>query len=204
MSRWKDVAQSQAGEAYAETYARRFKELAEAGQDINGEATAAASLKAAPARVLDAGCGTGRSTIALAAMGYDVVGVDLDDAMLAIARRDAPGLDWRQGDLATLDLGETFDLVLLAGNIIPLLEPGTLARTAQRLAAHLAADGVLICGFGLDADHLPKGCPPTPLADYDEAMTAAGLVVRHRWSTWDGRPPEHDPGYVVSVHDRAR
>ena len=32
-----------------------------------------------------------------------------------------------------------------------------------------------MAGFGLDADHLPKGCPVTPLADVEAAFAAAGL-----------------------------
>lgn len=199
MTRWTDLARAQAGDDYAENYARRFRQLAESGNDINGEATAAAALVPAPARVLDAGCGTGRSTIALTALGYDVTGVDVDPAMLAVARADAPDLDWRLGDLASLDLGERFDLVLLAGNIIPLLEPDTLSAVAERLAAHTA--GLLVCGFGLDAAHLPTDCPVTPLSEYDEAMSQAGLKIRERWSTWDGAPYSDGDGYAVTVHE---
>jgi len=198
MSRWTDLARAQAGESYAETYARRFRELAESGKDIDGEARAAAALVSPPARVLDAGCGTGRSTVCLTQWGYDVVGVDIDDSMLAVARADAPDLDWREADLATLDLGERFDLVLLAGNIIPLLEPGSLHAVAERLAAH--TDGVLIAGFGLDVGHLPADCPVTPLIDYDAAMSQAGFTIRERWSTWDGQPFSDGSGYVVTVH----
>jgi SAM-dependent methyltransferase len=198
VTRWTELARTQAGETYAVTYARRFRELAAAGEEINGEALAAAALVPAPARVLDAGCGTGRSTVALSAMGYDVTGVDVDATMLEMARADAPELDWRLGDLATLDLGEQFDLVLLAGNIVPLLEPGTLDAVAERLAAH--ARGPVVCGFGLDAAHLPPGCPVTPLADYDVAMERAGFAVRERWSGWDGEPYTADAGYVVTVH----
>lgn len=200
MTRWTDLARAQAGQTYAVTYARRFRELAAAGNEINGEAIAAAALVPAPARVLDAGCGTGRSTIALTAMGYEVTGVDVDESMLDVARTDAPGLDWRLADLATLDLGEQFDLVLLAGNIIPLLEPGTLDAVAERLAAHMR--GLVVCGFGLDEAHLPAGCPVTPLADYDAAMERTGLTVRERWSSWDGEAFDDDSGYVVTVHAR--
>jgi SAM-dependent methyltransferase len=199
MSRWTEIAR-QAGDDYAHVYAARFRANAEDGQEINGEALAAAALVAPPARILDAGCGTGRSTIALTAMGYDVTGVDVDETMLAVAREDAPDLDWRQGDLATLDLGETFDLVLLAGNIIPLLEPGSLGAVAARLGVH--TEGLLICGFGLDAGHLPPSCPVTPLADYDEAMSQAGFTIRDRWSTWEGEPFTATSGYAVTVHAR--
>ena len=201
MSRWTDIARAQAGADYAQVYAGRFRANAAAGQEINGEALAVAALVPPPARVLDAGCGTGRSTIALTAMGYDVTGVDVDESMLAVARADAPDLDWRQADLATLELGETFDVVLLAGNVIPLLEPGTLDQVADRLAAHTS--GLLVCGFGLDAQHLPAGCPATPLAHYDAAMSQAGFAIRDRWSTWDGAPFVADSGYAVTVHTRS-
>jgi hypothetical protein len=120
--------------------------------------------------------------------------------MLAIARRDAPELPWQEADLSTFDLGRTFDVVLVAGNTIPLLEPGTLSDTAARLAAHLEVGGRLVCGFGLDADHLPDGCPATPLAEVDDAFAAAGLEPVDRWSSWDRTPFTDTDGYAVTVH----
>lgn len=202
MTLWERVARKTGGEEYAAAFAQRFRDLAAAGQDVHGEAACVEALRPPPARVLDAGCGTGRVAIRLTERGYTVVGVDVDQAMLDVARADAPRLDWRQGDLATFDLGETFDVVLLAGNIVPLLEPGTLTAAAERLAAHLSSDGVLVCGFGYDAEHLPPGAPVTPLASYDEATAAAGLILSQRWSTWDGQPFTDDGGYAVSVHRR--
>ncbi len=203
---WQRVARAGAGDDYASVYAARFQRLAEEGQDVDGEARFVFSLVPPPARVLDAGCGTGRIAARLTALGYDgVVGCDVDAAMVAVARRDFPDLDWHVADLATLDLGTTYDLVLLAGNVIPLLEPGTLETTCARLAAHLGADGLLVAGFGLDADHLPAGAPPVPLGDVDAAMAAAGLEVRDRWSTWDGRPYDDtgdSGGYVVAAWGR--
>jgi len=55
--------------------------------------------------VLDVACGTGVVARAAAEMvGPDgrVVGVDLNEAMLTVARRVAPKLDFRQGDVAAL------------------------------------------------------------------------------------------------------
>lgn len=177
--------------------------MAARGQDIHGEATFVAGLVAAPARVLDAGCGTGRIAARLEELGYGVVGVDVDETMLDVARDESPRLDWRVGDLASFDLGERFDLVLLAGNILPLLEPGTLAEVGARLAAHVAPDGRVVCGFGLDAAHLPAGCPVTELADVDAAMAAAGLAPVERFSGWDRAPFVESQGYVVTVHSPA-
>jgi len=59
---------------------------------------------------------------------------------------------------------------------------------------------VLVCGFGLDAAHLPPGCPPTPLADVDTAFGVAGLDVVARYGTWDRDPFDPAGGYVVALH----
>jgi hypothetical protein len=127
--------------------------------------------------------------------------------MLEQAYRLRPDLDWREADLSTLDsaelaaLGAPFELVVAAGNVIPLLAPGTLAATMSALAAALAPGGTVVTGFGLDAAHLPRGCPVTSTAEYDAACSAAGLELTQRHSDWAGSPfAGLQDGYVVSVH----
>jgi SAM-dependent methyltransferase len=199
VTRWQRIARETVGLDYAEKYAARFQALAARGDDVHGEATFVTGLVAPPARVLDAGCGTGRVAIRLAGLGYEVVGVDLDASMLAMAREEAPELAWRVGDLAELDTGQLFDVVLVAGNTLPLLEPGTLESAARHLADQLDEGGLLVCGFGLDSDHLPGDCPATPRADVDAAFAAAGLEPVDRFSSWDGAPYDDAAGYVVTV-----
>ena len=56
-------------------------------------------------RVLDVACGTGivaRTAANLTAPDGEVVGVDLNEAMLTVARRIRPDLEWHQGDAAAL------------------------------------------------------------------------------------------------------
>ncbi len=65
-------------------------------------------------RAMDFGCGTGRSTRFLRELGFDVVGVDIADRMLAKARERDPEGDYRRvpdGDLSELEAG-VFDLIL--------------------------------------------------------------------------------------------
>jgi SAM-dependent methyltransferase len=202
MTRWQQIARDTVGADYAKQYAERFRALAARGDDVHGEATFVAGLVDPPARVLDAGCGTGRVAIRLAGLGYDVVGVDLDASMLREAQEQAPDLDWRVGDLAELETGQRFDVVVVAGNTIPLLEPGTLQDAARHLAAQLDAGARLVCGFGLDDAHLPGGCPVTPLSEVEEAFAEAGLEPVDRFSAWDRAPYDEQAGYVVTVHRR--
>ncbi|MDN3244572.1 MULTISPECIES: class I SAM-dependent methyltransferase [unclassified Streptomyces] len=199
MNRWEQLTGGRSGEEYA----ARFAELAERGQDVHGEARLCATLVPPGARVLDAGCGTGRVLIQLAQLGFDGVGVDQDASMLAVARRNAPRLTWLQADLADFDpdaagVGSGFDLVIAAGNVFPLLAPGTESAVAARLAQALRPGGLLVAGFGLDQEHLPVP-PSLTLADYDAHCTEAGLTLTDRFATWDADPYDGG-GYAVSVH----
>lgn len=66
--------------------------------------------------VLDVACGTGivaRTAADRVAPGGTVVGLDLNEAMLTVARRVRPDIDWRRGDAAELPFpDQTFDAVL--------------------------------------------------------------------------------------------
>ena len=88
-NRWLGSADVPRGDVYD----ARFTALEQSGQDVHGEAHFVAALGVSS--VLDAGCGTGRVAIELARRGIDVVGVDLDATMLAVARHKArisPGM----------------------------------------------------------------------------------------------------------------
>jgi len=198
VTRWRDIAGAEPGRRYA----ARVEATAAAGSDPHGEAILVEQLVRRGASVLDAGCGTGRVAIELAARGFDCVGVDVDDSMLAVARERAPQLPWVLADLFLLDLGRTFDVVVSAGNVIPLLAPGTEAQVLQRLADHLSAAGLLVVGFGLDAAHLPLDDAPVDLPAYDRWCAAAGLELSQRWATWE-RGEWDEGGYAVSVHRRS-
>jgi 2-polyprenyl-3-methyl-5-hydroxy-6-metoxy-1,4-benzoquinol methylase len=173
----------------AETYDERWARLEAAGAHPHGEADLVMSF--GPSRVLDAGCGTGRVAIELARRGVDVVGVDLDAGFIAAAQRKAPALDWRHDDLATIRLGRRFDVIVLAGNVMIFVAPGTESAVLANLADHLAPGGHLIAGFTLDAARLLLGA-------FDAAAGLSGLSVVGRFATWE-RAPFADSDYAVSV-----
>jgi 2-polyprenyl-3-methyl-5-hydroxy-6-metoxy-1,4-benzoquinol methylase len=101
-------------------------------------------------RVLDVGCGVGRWSRLLAARGGEVAGVDLSPTMVKVASRRAAaaGLSERcrfmVQDLAELELGAHFDLILGVTVLQHILEPLRLRRAVQRMAAHLAPHGRML------------------------------------------------------------
>ncbi|HEX4429878.1 MAG TPA: class I SAM-dependent methyltransferase [Frankiaceae bacterium] len=197
MTRWREISKGRTGHEYA----ARFDQLAASGADVHGEANLVTALAATGSRVLDAGCGTGRVALRLRELDYECVGVDLDPSMLEVARGRGPEIPWYEADLAALRLPDeaAFDLIVAAGNIMPLLAEGTGPAVAANLAALLVPGGVLVAGFGLDAAHLPIPEPTVDLPGYDGWCTAAGLVLERRLASWDGAPYEGG-GYAVSIH----
>ena len=167
--------------------------MAAKGESIHGEADFVCRFD--PSSVLDAGCGTGRVGIELALRGIDVVGVDLDDSMLASARAKAPDLTWVTGDLRDVDLGRTFDVVVMPGNVLIFLAPGTETAVVANMARHVSPGGRLIAGFQLHRGY--------ELSQYDTDCVAAGLVLDARYSTWEGAPWRSGGDYAVSVHRHA-
>jgi SAM-dependent methyltransferase len=176
-------------------YDRRFEDLAAAGMNMHGEAALVDSY--GPGSALDAGCGTGRVAIELSRRGHPVVGLDVDEAMLEAARAKAPGLPWVRGDLADpgLDLGQTFDVVVMAGNVLIFVPSGAEDRVLANAARWLVPGGLLVTGYSL----APGGFGPH---QHDILASRSGLVLQDRWSTWDRAPFSPGDRYAVAVHRR--
>jgi SAM-dependent methyltransferase len=173
-------------------YNRRWEEPPTRGNSTHGEADFIESLGVKS--VLDAGCGSGRVAIELARRGIAVVGVDSNEEMLAIARSKAPDLHWILADLATLRLYDImrFEAVVMAGNVMLFLRPGTEETVIENMAAHLVPDGLLVNGFQI-------GLSSLDLQEYDHLASSAGLQPAGRWATWD-RDPFLGGDFVVSLH----
>ena len=100
-------------------------------------------------------------------------------------------MTWHEQDLTRLDLGRTFAVVVLAGNVPLFTSPGTQPELVAACARHVDADGRLVAGFQLGRGY--------ELAAYDRDCTAAGLTLAERYSTWAADPFAPGDGYAVSV-----
>lgn len=172
-------------------YIERFRSMARDGADLAGEARLIDAMAPRQARILDAGCGPGRTGAQLAAAGHRVVGVDLDPELIAAARADHPGPTWIVGGLAELDLPDRFDVVVSAGNVMSFAAPGSRVEILRRLRRHLAEEGRVVIGYGAGRGY--------PFDDFLADVATAGLAPDLLLATWDLRPFHPDADFLVAV-----
>jgi len=135
-SGWVEITRENPG--HSSWYVERFRTMAAAGDDLAGEARLVDAMVARGARILDAGCGPGRVGSALARVGHEVVGVDVDPVLIAAANEDHPGPRWLVGDLAELDL-PAHSLPSWRGTSATASRPCTSDSTAVTRVAPLVA-----------------------------------------------------------------
>jgi ubiquinone/menaquinone biosynthesis C-methylase UbiE len=103
------------------------------------------------ATVVDVGCGTARAVAELAEHAAHAIGVDLDPAMLAAARRRFPGIDVRAADVTELPLGDAQAQGYRADKVYHVL-PDPHAALAE--ARRVLVPGGRIALLGQDWDTL--------------------------------------------------
>jgi ubiquinone/menaquinone biosynthesis C-methylase UbiE len=159
------------------------------------------------ARVIDAGCGTGRLTPLLQAAGLRPIGIDASPGMLAIARDRFPDIRFEVGRLTALPLPDAaMDGALLWYSIIHTpsdrLDPvvSELARVLRpggvALLGFQAGTGTrrIVGGYGTTADTTAVLHDPQLVAD---RLSAGGLAIQaivHRTAARE----QHDQGFVLA------
>ncbi|BFV55227.1 class I SAM-dependent methyltransferase [Kitasatospora sp. CMC57] len=110
------------------------------------------------APVADLGCGPGHVTGWLAAHGARPVGIDLSPAMVALARRDHPESEFREGDLLRLPAADgEFGAAVALYSVIHL-EPAELRPAIAEIHRTLRPGGLLLLAFhlGTEVRHLTE------------------------------------------------
>jgi SAM-dependent methyltransferase len=125
--------------------------------------------------VVDVGCGSGIMARQLRDAGYSVIGIDLSESLLEIARRRVPDGSFRVGSFATADVppcvavtavGEVFNYTFDAENCAAVR-----TRAWQRIYTALAPGGILV--FDMAA---PARVPAAAQRHFFEGVDWAILV----------------------------
>ena len=100
----------------------------------------------------DIGCGPGRITGYLDSLGLDVLGIDLSPAMVDVARRTHPGLQFDVGSMTGLDLADGSMAGVVAGYSIIHTPPEELPSVFAELHRVLHPGGHLLLAFQVGED----------------------------------------------------
>jgi SAM-dependent methyltransferase len=177
-------------------YVERFRAMVAAGDDLAGEARFVDAMVARGARILDAGCGPGRVGSALAQVGHQVIGIDVDPFLIAAVKQDHPDPLWLVGDLAELDLPaqgitDGFDAIVCAGNVMPFLAASTRVTVLDRFRTHLRPGGRAAVGFGAGRDYT--------FDEFFADVERAGLTADVLLESWDLRPFTNASEFLVAI-----
>lgn len=181
---------------HSQWFIERNRGFEREGRDLGGEARFIDALIPRQAHVLDAGCGVGRVAIRIARAGHDVVGVDIDLALIAAAREDYPGPRWLVGDLGDLNVievcgGRLFDAIACVGNVFPYIPPEQRTTALATFRTMLTPGGRVVIGFG-------SGRGMTR-ADLHRNCEEAGLRIDAEYATWQMAPYRHGSAWLACV-----
>ena len=155
--------------------------------------------------ILEIGCGTGRVAGALAADGFEVVGIDRSEAMLRLARERraklgpevAERLSFAQGDMTSFDLGRRFALIVAPSRVFQFALTSDAQRAALRaFRGHLQPSGRLVLDlFDPLLEYVGPGVPfPTRTGELLHPKTGNRVV-------WEIAGREPDPARQLVTSD---
>lgn len=122
--------------------------------------------------LLDVACGTGRH-LEHVQRDYEVEGLDLEPALVGLARERLPGVEIHEADMRDFDLGKRFDVVTcLFSSIGYATSIEDLERTMRSLASHVGEGGLVIVEPWFTPEQFETGKPWALFVDEPELKIA--------------------------------
>lgn len=137
-----------------------------------------------PRSLLELGSGGGNNASHMKAAFDDVTLVDVAPGMLEVSRALNPDCEHREGDMRTVRLGRTFDVVFVHDAVSYMTTLDDLARAAETAHVHCAPGGVAL--FVPDSTR-ESFTPGTSHGGHD----GEGRSLRYLEWSWDPDPHDH-------------
>lgn len=182
------------------TYADKMRQHIIDGMDLEVDARFVDMLARRGSTILDIGCGHGSAVHGLRARGHAAFGIDPTPEVLGVALDNFVS-DWFRElgveglspeRLVGLGIPDTYDVILMAGNVAAFLSGDALRRAFVQVSALLKPGGTFVVGTSSQS----RGGPQ----DQDDAVGQTGLRLLHRFSDWHLGQYSPDSAWSVSVY----
>ncbi|MGI2169914.1 class I SAM-dependent methyltransferase [Shewanella sp. MF05960] len=152
------------------------------------------------ARILDAGCGSGRDSKAFIQLGFEVTAIDAS-VELAKAASDYIGQKVTVCTFEQIDPTLIFDGIWACASLLHV-EASALPNTFSTLASTLVSNGVFYCSFKYGVQERTHN--GRFFADADESLLeqwiqGSGLHIKHTWVTTDVRPDRANEKWLNAI-----
>jgi 2-polyprenyl-3-methyl-5-hydroxy-6-metoxy-1,4-benzoquinol methylase len=157
-------------------------------------------LVRAGGRILDAGCGSGRDSLAFLQAGFDVTAFDASEEMVRLATRHS-GLPVIQMPFDEVDWRHRFDGVWACASLLHVVR-ADLPEVVGRLVGALRPGGVMFASFKYgteERDHHGRRFTDLDEVRLESLFEGAGLAIVDLVVGADGRPGREHERWVSSV-----
>lgn len=149
------------------------------------------------AKILDAGCGSGRDSLAFKKLGYEVTAIDGSEELCKLAS-EYIGQEVKHMQFQELDFENEFNGIWACATLL-YIPSQELPDVIKRLVKALKKDGVLYASFKYgDFEGERKGSYFYDLTEEkaEELFTVGGLKVEKMWITSDVREDRGDEKWL--------
>lgn len=153
-------------------------------------------------RVLELGCGTGPLLTRIEDEYEEVMGIDINESMLALAREKVTKADVLRADFtdwSAADEGRIFDVAVLMGRLLHLTEDSSLALFAENVYESLREGGAFGTFFQPLTDDVENGNKEVKTVESEQYS-----VERHSISALTSPNGHYTTTYLFHIQDKIR
>lgn len=125
--------------------------------------------------VLDIGCGTGKADSLLKEKGYEVIGIDNSKEMIEHAKRNYPGIEFKQMEAQSFRLNKEFDAIIALDSVLTyLIKKGDFEKAIKNMVSHMKKGSILYFQIGFTDKLIPD-----KFTDQDtKSVKRKGIIYR--------------------------
>ncbi len=151
--------------------------------------------------ILDLGCGTGSHTIEFYKLGYNIIGFDLDEQMINLAKSKTKKINFIHGNIHDYKFDTKFELIFSFFNVLNYIENySDLKSFLEGVYKNLTAGGVFVFD-GWNGNRIPVDPPKNKEIVINEDNFSAKGMLYPNYDAFNNQAKFH---YVININDSGK